>query len=205
MSDKQIHGYKIVALSEMLNELGKERVIAILSSFSSPNKDVDSFLKEKAVEFDIQSISKTHFVVASCKDRPVIAGYFTLSYKEFTIPTKTIPRKLRDRLKKFATFDSLGKSYKISAPLIAQLSKNFEYTRCNLITGDELLKIACDKVAEAHRLLGGKIVYVECEDKAKLREFYESNGFVIFSRRQLDGKSKENMNVDYLLQLLRYL
>ena len=44
MSDKQIHGYKIISLSEMLKQTGEERTDHILSSFSSPlNSDVEFF------------------------------------------------------------------------------------------------------------------------------------------------------------------
>ena len=56
-----IQGYKIIPLNELMAQLDKERVTTILSSFSSPmNKDVELFLKQKAVTFDTQSISRTH-------------------------------------------------------------------------------------------------------------------------------------------------
>jgi len=202
----EIKGYKIISLNEMLLQLGEERVGEILSSFSSPlNEDVEAFLKQKAVEFDKQSISRTQLVFASYQEKPALVGYFTLAYKDFTIPVRSIGSNLRSRLRKFAICDSDMRAYKISAPLIAQLSKNFTGGLNKLITGDELLKIACDMVSEIQMQIGGRIVYVECEDKHKLREFYESNGFVVFNERQLDAKSKEDMGVNYLLQLLRYL
>lgn len=206
MSDKRIHGYKNISLDEMLKQIGEERTRQILSSFSSPlNSDVEVFLKQKAITFDMQSISRTHLVFASSCGDVVLAGYFTLAYKDFTIPVKNIGSSLKSRIKKFGSYNCDIKAYKISAPLIAQLSKNFTDGYNSLITGDELLKMACDMVSEIHMLAGGRIVYVECEDNIKLRHFYESNGFVVFNERQLDGRSRENMDVDYLLQLLRYL
>lgn len=206
MPDKQIQGYKIIPLSEMLLQLKEERVMDLLSSFSSPlNGDVETFLKHKSILFDKQSISRTYLVFASFRGSIVLAGYFTLAYKDFTIPVKSIGRNLRDRIKKFGRYDCIAKVYKIYAPLIAQLSKNFTDGADKLISGDELLKMACDKVSEIHLLAGGKIVYVECEDNSKLREFYESNGFVIFNTRQLDADSRNNTDDNYLLQLLRYL
>lgn len=206
MSDKQIQGYKIISLSDMLENLGEERTGQILSSFSSPlNSDVESFLKTRAIVFNTQSISRTHLVFASHCGEVVLVGYFTLAYKEFTIPAKNICRKLKDRINKFGSYNCDIRAYKISAPLIAQLSKNFTNNYNKIITGDELLKMACDMVSEVHMRTGGRIVYVECEDNFNLRSFYENNGFVVFSERQLDAKSRENMGVDYLLQLLRYL
>lgn len=201
-----IQGYKIIPLNELMAQLDKERVTAILSSFSSPmNKDVELFLKQKAVTFDTQSISRTHLVFTSYKEQTVLAGYFTLAYKDFTIPAKNVGRSLRDRIKKFGSYDFETKAYKISAPLIAQLGKNFTDGYNKLISGDELLTMACNIVSEIHLLAGGRIVYVECEDKPRLVEFYQRNGFVAFSERQLDAKSKENMDVSYLVQMLRYL
>ena len=98
-----IQGYKIIPLNELMAQLDKERVTTILSSFSSPmNKDVELFLKQKAVTFDTQSISRTHLVFTSYKEQTVLAGYFTLTYKDFTIPAKNVGRSLRDRIKKFA-------------------------------------------------------------------------------------------------------
>ncbi len=205
MTEKKITGYKIIPLHEIITQITEERVKELLSSFSSPNRDVEYFLRQKATEFDKQAIAKTHMIFAPYKDKPVLVGYFALAYKDFTIPVKNINRRLRDRIKKFGSYASEIKAYKISAPLIAQLSKNFTGGYNKLISGDELLKIACDMVSELQMIAGGKIVYVECEDNVNLREFYERNGFVIFNERQLDARSQENMDTNCLLQLLRYL
>lgn len=206
MSEKRISGYKIISLSEMLLQLGEERVKQILSSFCCPqNEDVEQFLKSKAIIFDKQSISKTHLVFTSYKNEIVLIGYFTLANKDFSVPIKSISRTLRDRVKKFGTFDSSLKEYKISAPLIAQLGKNFTNSYNKLITGDELLQMACEMVAEVQMYIGGKIVYIECEDKPKLVEFYTRNGFREFSHRQLDDDDKKIFSGKYLLQLLKYL
>lgn len=203
----QIQGYKIISLNELLLQLGEERVYNdILSSFSSPwNNDVETFLLCKAITFDRQSISRTHLVFASYHGKITLVGYFTLAYKDFIIPLKNIGSKLKGRIKKFGVFESELKAYRISAPLIAQLGKNFTSGYNNLIAGDELLEMACRAVSEIHFLMGGRIVYVECEDKPRLIEFYERNGFVVFSRRQLDGKARDESETPYLLQLLKYL
>ena len=152
-----IQGYKIIPLNELTMQLDEERVTAILSSSSSPlNKDVELFLKQKAVTFDRQSISRTHLVFAAYKEQTVLVGYFTLAYKDFTIPAKSVGRNLRDRIKKFGSYDFETKAYKISAPLIAQLGKNFTDGYNKLISGDELLAMACNIVSEVHLLAGAE-------------------------------------------------
>ena len=43
-------GYALVLLSDMLDELGEDATKSILSEFSCPkNKDVETFLKKKAI------------------------------------------------------------------------------------------------------------------------------------------------------------
>lgn len=71
-----------------------------------------------------------------------------------------------------------------------------------MITGDMLLKLACNKVKIAQEVLGGKFVFLECEDKPKLIEFYESNGFVCFGKRSLEKDERETNSGEYLLQML---
>lgn len=49
------------------------------------------------------------------------------------------------------------------------------------------------------------MVYVECEDVAYLKNFYMSNGFVIFGKRRLDKDEKTDISGQYLIQLLKYI
>ena len=74
----------------------------------------------------------------------------------------------------------------------------------SLITGDELLQMACEKVSRIQLDLGGRFAYLECEDKPRLMEFYASNGFCEFDRRPLD-RDETNIDGDYLVQMLDLL
>lgn len=198
-------GYKIVNLKMMVEELGEERVSQFLSRFSYPlNEDVETFLQRKAIEFAKQGFSQTHIVLASYRGEPEIAGYFTLANKYLTVDSDKISKNLRRRINKFATFDRSIRAYCLSTPLIAQLGKNYANGLNKLITGDELLKLACEKVARIQFDLGGKFAYLECEDKPKLIDFYTSNGFCEFDRRTLD-KDETGLDGDYLVQMLKYI
>jgi len=53
--------------------------------------------------------------------------------------------------------------------------------------------------------VGGKIVYLECEDKPKLKDFYTENGFVVFGERKLDRDEMDDFEDTYLIQMLKYL
>ncbi len=54
-------------------------------------------------------------------------------------------------------------------------------------------------------IVGGKVVYLECEDVDRLTEFYSSNGFVAFGKRLLDRDETETLKGEYLVQMLKYI
>lgn len=198
-------GYSLINLINLIEVLGEEQVKQFLSNFSCPlNPDVESFLRTKAIEFSKQGFAQTHLVLASYKKEQVLVGYFSLASKYVTISEKALTNSLRKRLRYFATYDSRVHCFCLSAPLIAQLGKNYENGYNALITGDELLKLACEKVSHIQMELGGKFVYLECEDKSKLIDFYQSNGFCVFDKRKLD-KDETNLSGDYLIQLIKYI
>ena len=149
-------GYKIVNLKMMVEELGEGRASQFLSSFSCPlNEDVETFLRRKAIEFAKQGFSQTHIVLASYKKKPELAGYFTLANKHIFVDSDKISNTLRKRINKFATYNRDTRTYYLSTPLIAQLGKNYSNGLDKLITGDELLELACEKVARIQFDLGG--------------------------------------------------
>ena len=227
-----MQGYAKVNLRELVAAMEPDKLEKLIDDFSCPyNKDVEYFLHVKALEFEKQGLASTYLVFASYQGRMRLAGYFALAAKSFDIDLhagKKISINLRRRINRFATFyEKLHKSI-VTAPLIAQLAKNYadveaykiiqfffnvqwealkNYANDNdkLITGDELLKIACDTVKEAQLILGGRVVYLECEDTPSLIRFYESNGFTIFGKRDLESVEVDKFKSKYLLQLLKYL
>lgn len=202
-------GYIGINLRDILFDelLGESVAKKLLSSFSCPlNPDVEHFLKHTAIEFSKQSISSTYLIMASYKNEYVLVGYFALANKIFCIDKDSLPNKTwKKRMNKFGQFDRAIQRYTISAPLIGQLGKNFTNGYNKLITGDELLKLALDKVHEMQNIVGGKIVYLECEQKEKLIDFYSQNGFVNFGTRALDRDETTNLTGESLVQMLKYM
>lgn len=200
-------GYSILSLSDILDEQGEDFCREILSTFSCPqNRDVEKFLtRRSAIDFAKQRIAQTFLVYAAYQKKQVLCGYFTFSLKHIVVNTHSLSKTTVRRLRKFAMPTRDSCSLVISAPLIAQLGKNYENGYNALISGDELLAMAINKVREAQMILGGKVIYVECEDVEYLKEFYQSNGFVIFGKRTLDRDEKTDISGTYLLQLLKYI
>ena len=199
-------GYKVINLADLGCELGEKRVIDdFLSDFSCPlNEDVEKFLKEKAIEFSKQGLASTHLIFSSYQEELVLIAYFTIANKFLTVEKSALSAKMRRKIGKFCKYDTAIKRYILPAPLIAQLGKNFFNGYNNLISGDELLKIACDKIKIMQEICGGKIVYLECEDKPCLLDFYSNNGFVNFGQRKLDKEELGSLSGKYLIQMLRY-
>ena len=93
-------GYSLINLKDMINELGEEETNNILSSYLCPiNKDVEYFLRDKAVEFAKQGIAATHLVFTSYKNSTVLVGYFALANKFTSIP-KRLLRAIKQKLPK---------------------------------------------------------------------------------------------------------
>jgi hypothetical protein len=200
-------GFKIANLENLLEVVGEAGVKHMLADYSCPqNPDIDDFLKNKAIQFSKMSWAKTHLVFASFKDQVVLVGYFALALKTFLIrKDNTLNSKWRRRIKQFArTIEETG-CYEVSAPLIAQLGKNYTNGYDKLISGDELLKMACDKVRKIHALMGGKIVYVECEEIPKLIDFYCSNGFFEFDKRNADRAERHTVKSERLIQMIKFI
>lgn len=202
-------GYRVVNLKILIEEIGEDAVKSILSNFSCPiNPDVEFFLSKKAIEFSQNGWAQTHLVFASYQENWVLVGYFALANKYIRISAKKLGKasgSLRRRIAKFATFDSSLKSYILAAPLIAQLGKNYDRGYDKLITGDELLSEACNKIRKLQFDIGGKFAYIECEDKTKLTDFYDRNGFCEFDIRYLDRDETDKLDGDYLVQMLKYI
>jgi hypothetical protein len=199
--------YTIIHHKGMIDSIGENKTKNILSTFSCHPEapGVEQFLKDKAVLFANQGWAQTHLITASHKKNHVIVGYFTLANKVITVPTKNLSKTTQKRIAKFATYDNELKAYCLSAPLIAQLGKNYTNGYNALITGDELLSIACKKVSQIQMDLGGRYVYLECDDMPALVSFYARNGFVEFDKRQLEKDELDLFTSKYLVQMLKHI
>jgi len=102
------------------------------------------------------------------------------------------------KIQQFGVHDEEANIYSIPTPLIAQLGKNYAGDLNMRLSGGALLEAACNKVASIQDELGGRLVYIECENTPKLIDFYLKNGF-----RRIDGGIPQNPDV--LIKMIRYL
>lgn len=198
-------GYISIKLLDLIDEehgIGEKSTKELLSHFYCPlNADVEKFLKSKAIEFAKQGIATTYIVLAKYKEKNVLVGYYTIASKIIVIYKSSLQsNSFEKRIRKFSNYDPNLKRYEMPAPLIAQLGKNYDSNYNKLITGDELLKLAIDRISNT--VFSGKYTYIECEDNDRLMCFYESNGFVNFGKRKLE-KGETDIKGEYLVQMLR--
>lgn len=198
--------YNIINLAKVYKAIGENETKNKLKEFKcSLNKDVEYFIKEKAIEFSKQGIAETFLVTTSYRKQEVIVGYFSLTSKPTKVRKDAFGEKMKKRFSRFAQYDTDKKYFLVSLPLIGQIGKNYYNKYNELITGDDLLKMACDKIKIVQEIVGGRFVFLECEDKPRLKEFYEDNGFVCFGKRSLERDERDKNSGDYLLQMLKDL
>ena len=99
-----------------------------------------------------------------------------------------------------AKFDESTNCYDVSAFLIAQFGKNYAVDNGNFMTGNRLMDYVFSVLNDIRHMIGGGVVFLECEDNEKLLSFYqnERNRFKLYGER---FSEKENRKY---LQLLRF-
>ena len=113
--------------------------------------------------------------------------------------SNTVKRKIA----RVSKLDKENEQYMLAAYLIAQLGKNFQYENDKRITGKQLLNLAIDKIREIQYMAGGKVMFLEAENKEKLLNFYErENGFKQFNKRPVMSKEENGHTLVQLLQVL---
>ena len=199
-------GYVKVNLKEIIDELGEDRAKSILADFVCPlNKDVEYFLKNKAIEFSKQGLSTTYLIFVSHQKEYKLVAYFTLAIKSILVKKDVISKTKQRKIVKFSTFLSDLKRYVLSAILIGQLGKNYKNEIDKQITGNELLQMAFDTIKTIQNAIGGRFVFIECEDIKGLKSFYKKNGFYEFGKRSLDREEIDTLQGEYLIQMIKYL
>lgn len=87
--------------------------------------------------------------------------------------------------------DEATDSYILSAFLIAQFGKNYQYEESNALKGNELMDMTIVTLKEIQHQIGGGVVYLECEDKPQLLSFYQNqeNRYQVFGDRYSEKDS----------------
>ena len=189
--------FKVTPLFTLLNDEDGEGFFAFhASSFVSRNKDVELFLKQKAVQSVKLSTSSTYLVMR--EGGADLLGYFTLALKMLTIKSCVLSSSQEKTIRRFGSFDAETESYKLPAVLLAQFGRNFSETSAS-IDGKELMNSALKCIKTIFSLSSGKTAFLECEPSEKLICFYERCGFSLLGNTTVSKDKKE------LVQMFRFV
>ena len=192
--------YKIHRLSELLAiENGEAYFNSVVKAFKSQNKDVESFLKTKAVQATKLNTATTYLVYVERSAIKIdLVGYFSLAMKMLTLKKSSLSKSSIRIISRFGYYDDDSESYKVPAILIAQFGRNFSEESLS-IPGTDLMAITLHRVRTILAFLSGKTVFLESEKKQKLINFYMENGFTVLDNDVLSKNKKE------LIQLYKLL
>lgn len=196
----KITDYKIQRLSELLAiENGERYFNAVVETFKSPNKDVEYFLKTKAVQATKLNTATTYLVYIERSAIEIdLVGYFSLAMKMLTLKRSSLSKSSQRIISRFGYYDDDAESYQIPATLVAQFGKNFSEESAS-ISGSDLMAITLHQVKNALSFLSGKTVFLESEKKQKLIDFYTEKGFTVLDNEVLSKNKKELMQLYKLL------
>lgn len=175
--------FEAVNILDMVNAIGEDAVKAFLSDFLCPkNKEIESFVKQNALEFAKRKMSITYLVI---DENGALAAIFTLTHKAVQLSNDNISGSMRKKIERHARLDEESNTYMLSAFLIAQFGKNDQYKE--KISGNALMDITMSVLVAVQHEIGGGVVYLECEDRPQLLFFYENEqNYRVFGERYSD-------------------
>lgn len=170
-------GFTILSLREVIDSFPDDSLYKpsdLLTRFNCRlNADEEDFLREKAITYEERNKART-FLLTNEKG---IRAYFTLAFKSIDL------KKVSNNLKKALTAgESDADSYPVF--LIGHIAKDDSVLEH---IGDDILQSALDLLLEAQKIIGGRLVYLDCKDEEKLKQFYERNGFKFFNVSSKSG------------------
>ena len=176
--------------NETLSNERVEILDKVFSSFkcSQDNKDVENFLKEKAINFEQSKESSTFLIFndeALEKGNLVLDAFFTLALKVFSF-TKDADENEKEKI---GINGNNAPAY-----LIGQLARS-KNTVSGL--GKKTLINAIEYIKGAQYYVGGRLVYLDCRDD--LVKYYTKQGFKFIQKRKKPDENGDRLNQMYLV------
>lgn len=176
----------------MSNEEKAQELISIF--ICEKDKDVENFLKEKAILFEKLGKSRTYFIFDEDEDEFNILAYFTLAMQVLKVPEELLSGRKTKILDGFSSKIKGSKITEFPTILIGQVGKNDFYKE--LISGLQVMEYCLAAVFKGQAVLGGRIIMLECKDIPYIINLYETFGF---------QKLEKDYEAGELLQMIKIL
>lgn len=204
----------MVPVRELIETMRPEKLSDFLGSFRcTRNLDIQGFITnpDRMLSFERQGITCSCLLVGATGRDVQIAGYFTLTNKALSMEKAgltDLSKTFRRKIEKFRTHEQMESSSRAAilsaCPLIAQLGRNDVYEKpFPPVDGSMLLDTALELVSRDQRIIGGRFVYVECENKTALLEFYSRHQFHVFGNRKHDEDADDGSTLTLLIRRLK--
>jgi len=158
------------------------------------DKDIENFLKEKAILFEKLGKSRTYFIFDEEDNDFKILAYFTLAIQVLKVPEELLSGRKTLIFDGFSSKIRGAKITEFPAILIGQLGKNDLYPES--ISGSEVMEYCLITLLKGQARLGGRIIMLECKDVPYIISLYEKFGF-----QKLEKEYEE----EELLQMVKIL
>jgi len=182
--------FECISLDYVIEKLTTDEIEKAFDNFYCKNDpDISDFLKNerKARLFEMKSKSRTYLIINSEQSNEFIEiiAFFTIAIQILKIPADYSNTQVRnlDGLYSRRGNDNISE---IPAYLIGQIAKNDLYSK--RIDGKEIVEQAISMINKAQKIVGGRVVYLECNDEFKLLKFYRDNGFKEFRKDLHDNR-----------------
>lgn len=191
--------FNVENILDMIESYGEDDLQSDLAYFYCPkNKEIESFIREKAIDFAKRKLSIT-YIVSDTSDGEIV-GYFTLTHKAIDIRGTDLSNTSRKKLGNHSRYEADSDMYSTSAFLLAQFGKNFGVDDGKRISGVELMQCAMDILSDIQHRIGGGVVYLDAEDRPQIKEFYENR-----VKYKLFGERYSDIDGIKYLQYMRFL
>ena len=157
----------VIPLQGLIYKEIPQVILDSISLFTCMDKDVETFLKQKAFDFERRNKSRTYLIIND--DCGVILGYYTLSLKALPF-NGSVSKNI---VKNIDGFSKDGKA--IGMVLIGQFGKDMLLAKN--IDGRKLFNICMETTYAAQKIIGGRFVLLECRDIEKVTSFYKRFSF----------------------------
>ncbi len=179
---------KMIPLSELIQMYGEQAtnnlVQSYVSAHESENPEISVYLRQDAIMMEKKDLSRTYIGFRGDSDNEIL-GFVTLGVKCMTIPPNNTLSN--STLKRMNIESETGVA---QAFLLGQLSRS-EDSIAGI--GRELAAFALERLGEAKKIVGCRMVRLDCKDD--LVSYYEGLGF------NLVGKNEaKNLN-----QMIRFI
>ena len=163
-------------MMDAIATMPQETLHNLIGQFTNDrDRDIEAFLREKAVSSELRGLASTYMIVSSddWTGELRIEAYFTLLHKSFEI-LPSVSKSARKRI--FLGCDNGEKSQHFV--LIAQLGKHISSDWESKMTVEEILGNAFDVIHESDEIIACPNVLLECDiDRTGLHKHYHDYGF----------------------------